>query len=549
MKLSNFKRTVLLLPALCMTVSLAACGTTTAPSSESAPAASASSSAAPAASSVASAQDNPDEQVTLRIMYAGPGTLADTQMVLDAFNEELKKSMPNTVADIEFVLSSNYEEKLRLVLSANEALDVANLTSGSGEARNNLVSESRKGAMTPLDDLLAAKPEFYDLIPGSLWDLCKAGGVTYMVPINKEITDRYVGVNMQADLADQYCDVPRLREILGADNGSLSQEAWDILTDYLVKLKAAGEIRHGASPATMRWLPERAFYSLYDKAFVVHKEDNTCCVVNYFETEDAKLMFKMFYQWWNEGLIDQNVLSADDKRQWERKEDGHTLWMAGHKFYDPTYTGPVKQWESEAENSENWQFQVRAIGWEKNIFITPVGNGLQGLFIPRTSKNPQRALEYIWQTNSNYDLLVLLAYGIEGVHYTRTEENNFNIDVLVKEADQAKYRGEMWNIGNTFLPDPYSTDGSGWIDYSREITMGKAVVTPLASYQIDIDPIKNELEQYTAVRNEYEWALDCGAVEDWESYYNDMITKMKAAGSDKIIEELQSQVDEFLANR
>jgi putative aldouronate transport system substrate-binding protein len=341
-------------------------------------------------------------------------------------------------------------------------------------------------------------------------------------------------------------DLPRFREILGADNGSLTQEAWDIMTAYLKNLKDAGKLQYGASPATMRWLPERAFYSLYDKAFVVHKEDDTARVVNYFETEDAKLMFKMFNEWWNAGYINQDVLSAETPRAMEGKVDGFTLWMAGHKYADPTYTGPVKQWDSEEENSTNWEFPVRAVGWQKNIFITPIGNSLQGVFIPRTSTNPEKALEYIYWTSADWELQAVLAYGIKDVHYTLLEENNFNVDIIIKDADQAKYQGSGWNVGNTFLVNPHSLDGADWIDYSREITMGKAVTTPLSMFQINIDPIKNELEQFTAVRGEYEWALDCGAVEDWESYYNDMIAKMKTAGSDKIIAELQAQVDAYI---
>jgi hypothetical protein len=66
-------------------------------------------------------------------------------MVIDAFNEELGKLMPGVQADIKIVLSASYEEKRRLVLSANEELDVANINSGSGEATNSLITEPKRG--------------------------------------------------------------------------------------------------------------------------------------------------------------------------------------------------------------------------------------------------------------------------------------------------------------------------------------------------------------------------------------------------------------------
>ena len=175
--------------------------------------------------------------------------------------------------------------------------------------------------------------------------------------------------------------------------------------------------------------------------------------------------------------------------------------------------------------------------------MTPVN--LQGVFVPRTSQHPDRAVELLWHLMSDWDLQAILAHGIEGVHYIRNEENNNTIMSIVAEAEQRTYTGQLWNTGNMLLPDPHSTDRE-WVDYVRNIMVGRALPTTLASFQLDIDPIARQIERYNAVRSEFEWPLIAGATGNWEAQYNRMIEQMKSAGSDAILAEIQRQIDVFL---
>ena len=484
-----------------------------------------------------------DAITTLRVLFSGPGTMPDTQMVIDAFNEALLQRMPNTQADIEFVAMAHYEERLRLMMAANETLDIANLHNGGGDARNNIVTMSRMGATTPLDDILATRPEWFELISEGIWNFSRVDGVTHMIPINRDATDRYVGIFMQRWLAEEHMDVVRMREILTGDNGALTREAWDIMTDYLRNIQEAGELRRGASPQTMRWLPERAFYSLFDRAFVIRHEGDGVTVEHFFETDDALLMFEMFDLWWREGLIYQGVLTASDRRQWERQEDGHSLFMAGYHHYDPTYTGPTRQWNAVEGFSDGWGWDVYGIPWARNFFSTPVN--LQGLFVPRTSQDPEMAVDLLWHLFSDWELQAYIAHGIEGVHWERNPENYNNLMATIAEAEQQTYRGQLWNTGNMLLVDPHSLQ-TDWVDYQRNIVVGRAIPTVLASFQLDIDPIAIQIERYNAVRGEFEWPLIAGATGNWEAQYAMMIEQMRIAGADEILAEIQRQVDEYI---
>ena len=95
------------------------------------------------------------------------------------------------------------------------------------------------------------------------------------------------------------------------------------------------------------------------------------------------------------------------------------------------------------------------------------------------------------------------------------------------------------------LPDPHS-DANDWVDYQRDIMIGRALPTRLASFQLDIEPITIQIERYNAVKGEYEWPLLAGATGNWEANHSEMINQMKAAGSDAILEEIQRQINEFI---
>jgi len=481
------------------------------------------------------------EQVTLNVLFSGPGTLVDTQLVVDEFNKMLADYLPNTTVNIEFVLGTEYEQRLRLALAANEVIDVANLKSGGGEATNTLIGEVNKGSMIPVDELLTAVPELLDVIPEGTWARAKVDGVTYMVPINAMITDRFIGLKTQKVLADQYLDIEGLKALMETNNGPVTQEIYDILTNYLSALKDSGNIQRGVSVETTRWLADRGFYPILDTTFAARKsEDGGVTVVNVWETEEYNLMYKNHADWFKNGYIEQDIMSMQDRRQYERKADGAVLAMTT-QFLDlpdfPTFN-------PDAVDTGNYGYDVATVAWNKNYYITPAGTSMQGLMIPKTSSNPERAMQFIAVLNTNQELAQLLNQGIEGTHYERDE--NGNIQKFVEDDTQARYLGHSWNYANTLMADPKSVDGATYINYVNYV-MENAVVTPVAGFQPDTENVKMELAQFEAVRQEYALSLYSGAMEDWEGRRDEMIAKMKAAGSDTIIAELQRQVDEYLA--
>ena len=68
--------------------------------------------------------------------------------------------------------------------------------------------------------------------------------------------------------------------------------------------------------------------------------------------------------------------------------------------------------------------------------------------------------------------------------------------------------------------------------------------SPLIGFNVDPTKIKSKIANCKSVIDEYSDILDSGTV-DYKPIYDKFIAKLKAAGCDDIIKELQSQVDKW----
>ena len=73
------------------------------------------------------------------------------------------------------------------------------------------------------------------------------------------------------------------------------------------------------------------------------------------------------------------------------------------------------------------------------------------------------------------------------------------------------------------------------------------IVSDMMGFRVDLEPVSTEVSQCAAVVTEYKDALIWGSLgADWEAYYDEFMTKLEAAGVQTILDEVQSQYDEFL---
>lgn len=76
-----------------------------------------------------------------------------------------------------------------------------------------------------------------------------------------------------------------------------------------------------------------------------------------------------------------------------------------------------------------------------------------------------------------------------------------------------------------------------------------AKTSRILGFNLDRDPIKIQLANCASVLSEYEGQLTEGLVENTDAFIDEMNAKLKTAGVDEIVAEVQRQIDEWLANK
>ena len=143
----------------------------------------------------------------------------------------------------------------------------------------------------------------------------------------------------------------------------------------------------------------------------------------------------------------------------------------------------------------------------------------------------------------------LLTYGFENEHYTKVSDDRIEwLGEGVPGSSDNRYGYENWALGNALVTYTTQSDPEGWNEYLHEDINMKAEMSRLGGFSVDLKPIKMEIAQYNAVLKEYDY-LEKGATENYKELLAERNEKLKNAGSEKIVQEVQRQLDEWAASK
>jgi putative aldouronate transport system substrate-binding protein len=179
--------------------------------------------------------------------------------------------------------------------------------------------------------------------------------------------------------------------------------------------------------------------------------------------------------------------------------------------------------------------------------IRAMGATSSGVAIPHSSENVGRALMFLDLLKYDANVYELYRWGIEGKHW---EWVNKDLRIWKHGPDQSQYvYGQgSWGFSSPEF-EPRDMEGadvesvtifrSWWADDVQ-------VANPLAGLNIDQTPIQNEIAALTNVRAQYLYLIDLGLVKDVDKEIENMNAAAKAAGLDKVTEEIQRQISVWL---
>ncbi len=469
--------------------------------------------------------DNPENMITLKWMVYGQKYEASDQ-VLEEFNKQLQEYLPGIQLELEIVDKSDYQSKWDMKMISGEKLDLA----WFGNDVLNYTEEVKKGNFMALDYLLESEEDnFSGLIDERLWELQKRDGNIYGIPVYGPLYRATHTLVVNANTMNRFGD---LEEIVETNQSCryTTRECFTVMEELLEGAKNNRSLGTGVSYQTLRELADKGYEGIYgvDSPFVIKVFDQKLRVYNKYELDSWKSYFETMADWYQKGYIRQDVASILNPTSEDGKLKGSVLYMEdyGEKGTVPEEITP--EYEAVRGDLDGYYY----IGYDgcRNSIV-----------FPKTCSHPEEAMMLVKLlfSEEGTELYRLLTNGVEKKHYIVTDQN-----LIARMSDNGSgylYQLPPTTVGN--LTQNYETvEGEFDLLIQRN---EEAVVSPLKGFELDVRMISLDMERVNIVVNKYKETLSQGVSEDWESLYQEFCSEMKNAGSDKIIEEIQTQLDEF----
>ncbi|MFR8548146.1 MAG: DUF3502 domain-containing protein [Lachnospiraceae bacterium] len=470
-------------------------------------------------------EDEVQEEVTLKWMIYGEKH-KETDRVFALFNKELQNYLPGVSVEFELVEKDDYKEKWDMKMATNERLDLA----WFGNEVLNYTEEVKKGSLMALDYLLEANgAALWQQIPQALWQRERRDGNIYGIPVPGPLYRQNYVVVANKMLMERFGDMDEIVRV-NQENRHTNRECFAVFEDFLRQAKENNAIGTGVSYESMCRLADKGYEGIYgaDSPFVISVFDKNLTVCNKYALDSWRSCFETMAQWYRLGYIREDVMNLLDPDSEDGKLKGSIL------FLDTC--------EESGTQADQTHTEYEAVRGELDGYRYISYDGCRNsLVIPKSALYPQQAMELVslLSTQEGQELYRLLANGVEKQHYIKIEDS---VIARMSDNDQSYlYEVAPGAIGNVF--QNYETH-SGEFEEIRRYNE-EAILSPLDGFNLDTRMIALELAKVDLVVKKYREELCRGTSGDWEALYEDFLDEMKEEGSDKIIEEIQEQVDSF----
>lgn len=429
----------------------------------------------------------------------------DLQLVEDEANKYLEEKIGVNI-DMNFIDYGDYSQKLGVIINSGEAYDLAFTCSWAGDYLGN----ARKGAfldLTPYLDNIGS--EMKEAIDDRFWSGAEVDGGIYAVPNQKEICTAPMWV-FTKEYVDKY-NIP-YTELHSLED----LEPW---------LKLIKENEPDVTPLyiTKGFSAPQYFEQLVDPVGIEY-EDDSLVVKNMFETDKMKSTLETLRKYYQAGYINADSATAQDDKSVKRfvtKGDGQpyaeVLW------------------------SKDLKYDVVA-SQITDSYITNASTTGSMIAVSKNSKNPDKAAEFLNLLNTDEYIRNLLNYGIEGTHYESVN------DKQIKLTDKASdYSVGYYTLGNLFITKVLDNEPETKWDEFQEFN-DAAKESAVLGFKFDTSKVTNEIAAINNVLEEFKSTIYSGSV-DVDEYLDKLNKKLKDQGIDRVIEEMQTQLDAWLAEQ
>ncbi|MCF2651511.1 extracellular solute-binding protein [Anaeromassilibacillus senegalensis] len=471
----------------------------------------------------------PEDDGTIHPMrIVQPGTLcADFDTGMAAVNEKLKADGVNIEVSVTRIPWDAYAEKLNLMLTTGEEFELLHVM----QDVKNLSSIAGMGAIISIHDLIGNYPDLYNKFTETEWLGTIYKGEEYAVPAAWRSFDNTMSyINYRSDIAkkvgyDEYPD--NVDDMIDLMKKSQDQ----ILEDTGMKAYTWFHQNQDTAHWLHRSYDTYPFYVENSLGIVLIRQDGT--VDSFYESEEFKQDANTYYEMYQAGLIDPDILNRDSQKKYDDAKFGA---MLASQTFDPA-TGVTMQENGVEGATVDW---VEAFGDDIPDMIYTFVQNLNA--ISATSEDPESGLKFLNWLYASEENHTLFHYGIEGTHYTKTGDHRF--EQIKGEDGNALYVMDTWMTG--YLPYIYfsSNTPDSHLDYYN-YKSDNYVISPAAGFLFDASSVQSELTNLQTEIIASIYPIKVGMV-SYDDNIVAAIEKLKAAGLDTYLEEYRTQFAAYL---
>ena len=470
------------------------------------------------------------EEKTIHPMrFVQPGTLpTDYETGIAAVNEKLLADGYDIEVEIIRIPWGEYDTKLNMMLATGEEFELLHVM----QDVKNMSALAAMGAIVPVDQYLDKYPNLVAMFTETEWLGSLYNGEHYAVPCSWKSFDNlmsYMNVRTDVMKAVGYEEFP-------------SESVEDVIDlmkksqDYILEetgIKAYNWFHQNQD--TAHWLHRTydtyPFYVENSLGIVLARQDGT--IDSFYESEEFKQDCETYYEMYQAGLVNPDVLNIDHSSMYDSAQLGAFL---PSQTFDP-YTAVTIM--------NNTDLQDVVVDWvemcpEKPEMVMTFVQNLNA--ISATAEDPEsglKFLDWLYASKENHDLF---HYGIEGVHYTAIGDNK--IEQMKDESGSALYVMDTWMTG--YLPYiRFAADSpDSQIDYMT-YKADNYVVSPIAGFVFDATNVQTELSNLQTEIIASIYPIKIGMV-SYEENIDQAIANLKAAGLDAYLVEYRAQFAAYL---
>lgn len=427
----------------------------------------------------------------------------DLKKVNKAVNKyiEPKYNVTVTLNQIDW---GEYDQKMGTLANSGQKYDLA--FSCSWLQSYNYLNNARKGSFLDITKYVDDSSKLKGAINKNFWKGATIDGKLYGVPAQKEISATEFFVWNKA-LVDKY-NIP-YKKI----------QTYAQLEPWLKEVKE----KEGITP----WFVNESYSNPteFDQLAVTDGfdlEGNKNKVIDRYDTKKFQSKVKTMRDFVKKGYVnkDASLVTANDVVG--RK------WLVSSTQMSPLDTATIK---------DTWKTDVVVSPMTDSVVTNSSATGGTTV-IGANTDHPKEAFKLLKAVNTDPKLMNMLAYGIEGVHYKKTGK-----DTIKWMSAHERYTVPFYMFGNYF--NLYHQDGASadeWKILKKYNEDAKA--SPALGFSFDTSKVTSQIAAMQNVDSEFKKTLNTGSV-DPETALANRDKKMKAAGSEKVINELQSQYNKW----